>query len=197
MVKPFIVVMGASNSGKNHFANVALDLTYDLEFKWIAGLKRCIENLYDLPSGMLEEDYYRNQLVPNQSYTFLDLLIMLYKEQESSDPLALRMFKEAAFSELQRYLANGWAIVSTDTRSPREMLYIREIAKSYPVALVKIVGRGTILDSDKSLERNWQAQVPTASRWVLHNDSDLDAYTLACARMVKEIEVYHATSEQR
>lgn len=192
MVKPFIVVMGASNSGKNHFADVALKNGYDVEFKWIAGLKRSLESLYELPVHALEFDFYRNSLVPNQSYTFLDLLIMLYREQEQADPLALRMFKEAAFNKLQSYLARDWAVVSTDTRSPREMLCIKELSESYPVALVRIHGRGTILDSDKSLDRNWQTVIPTASRWVMFNDSTLEDFTRHCVTMVRDIEMYHA-----
>ena len=192
MNKPFIVVLGLSNSGKDTFKEVALANGYDHSFKWVGNVKAAVEMLYDLPAGALEHDHYREMLVPQQDYTFLELLVKLFVENVELRPLALTMFKDAAKVKLRRLLYTGEGVISTDTRQPEEIDYINELALSYPVAVVRIRGRGVERDSDKYLDANWARVSNAASFWVINNNKDVDTFRHTCAIMVSNIESYHA-----
>lgn len=191
--KPLIVVLGGSNSGKDTLGTVALKNGYTDRFKWIAGLKGSIELIYGLPAGALEQSSYRNTLVPNKDYTFVELLVQLYEEQQVLDPLALSMYKDAAAYRLQELLKKGKSVVATDNRSPQNMQHIQEIAKQYPVAMVRIINPAAVIrSSDLHLLQNWTTPVPGASYWTIHNNADLATFERLCAILVGNIVTHHA-----
>jgi hypothetical protein len=197
-MNPLIVVLGLSDSGKDTFADVALTKGYQEVFKWVGGVKRAIEHLYYLPLNALEEDVYRHQLVPGKDYTYLNLLVMLYKENVTTKPLALSMFKDAAKWQLRVKLMAGKSIIITDTRQPEELEFINTLAKEFPVAFVRITGRGVERESDVSLSSNvCSIDREQASYWTIQNKHDVGSFRQKCAMMVSAIGRYHAGLRER
>lgn len=142
------VVMGLSGSGKDTVAS-NLDV---INVKWSAYAKRFLEGCYGLASNSLDDREARLQLVPGESFTYLDVLKRAYEAWDIIDTkLTVRPTKEY----IQTYLEDGYNVVLTDTRKYSEVEAIKELSNAgYKVCVIYIYGRlgETRLAPDELLE---------------------------------------------
>ena len=163
MKKTIYVILAPSRSGKDSLASaigdelLAQGIKRYTPFKWAGYVKRVVEQTYGLPEFALEDDNFRNQIIPGTFKTYLDLLKDFYHCQaHQADPF---FWKRPQLRLLEELMADGTNICSTDTRDIFEAANIIELAckYSYTITVIKLKREGTEgLSTDHLCDRIFQ-----------------------------------------
>lgn len=165
------VLLGLSNSGKDTAAGFMLADN----IKFSAMMKRTLEKWYGLNEGDLDNKFVRSQIVPGESFTYLDVMVRAYHAwQAIDDKLTVR----PTTKQIRQSLEAGRDVVLTDIRKEVEVEAVRELSKEgHNVVLVHIFGRQgeQRLSSDAKLEELFEELRHFANDVIgLQNNGDID-----------------------
>jgi hypothetical protein len=167
-----IVVLGVSRAGKDTVASIIQNHIPIKLIKFSATMKRMMEYAYCLPDGALEQDCYRNTVVPHlhqQGTTYLDLMVKSFTHMREIDPYI--MFPRTEY-EINKALKDGFSVCLTDIRSPQEVDLILGLAKNFELDLLYVNRPGIEpLESDKHLSENYLTLSGEAQRTIQFNNT--------------------------
>lgn len=172
MTGRIICLLGKSRAGKDSFASLLAEGTHNVSRpKFSEPMKHCLEYLYDLPPGALEDPEVRGSKVPGLDKTYLDVMVGAYYSWRQTDPyIVLRK----VLKHIERLLELGDTVILTDLRSPEEALEIKKLSQRYPLHLAILHRKEAIArPSDESLTENISALMGCA-RCIQVVDNNLD-----------------------
>lgn len=134
-----LVIMGYSRVGKDSTAKElqAIAKSPLVNVKFSQPMKAVLEYLYELPSGSLNDNQYRQRVIPGSSdgTTFLDVMVRSFDSFRSLDKNIMLHRTEP---RIESELAQGNSVLLTDLRTHEEAQLVARLASQYPLHLLRI-----------------------------------------------------------